>query len=100
MSVLEQKKTAETRQVEGLLKPHFAEVEAYRQNSASIRVRIIDSRFRGKSRTDREAMVLPLLEKLPEATQGDITVLLLLAPEERSSSMMNVEFEDPVQSSL
>ena len=40
--------TEETRQVEQTLRRAFSQVDAYRFNSASIRVRVIDSRFKGK----------------------------------------------------
>ena len=46
----EAKRTDETRQVEEILrKAGFDYVNAYRYNSASIRVRVIDSRFEGLS---------------------------------------------------
>lgn len=45
-------------------------------------------------------MVDPLLEQLPTETQNDITILLLLAPEETHLSMMNLEFEHPTPSKL
>lgn len=77
-----------------------AKVDVYRYNSASIRIRIVDDCFKGKSLVEREEMVLPLIRKLPKKTQSDITVLLLLAPEEVSGSLMNLEFEDPTPSRL
>jgi len=43
-------------------------------------VRLINDRFRRKDRVEREEMVLPLIEQLPEDTQADIMVLLLLTP--------------------
>ena len=44
----EDKRTAETRQVEDVLRRvGFQQVDAYRYNTASIRVRVIDSRFEG-----------------------------------------------------
>ena len=33
--------------------------------------------------------------ELPEETQSDVTILLLLAPEEAGRSLMNLEFENP-----
>ena len=100
MSSVDRKKTDETREIERMLREHFPDVIAYRQNSASIRVRVVDERFRGKSLIDRENMVEPLLATMPEETQIDITILLLLSPEEIGRSMMNIEFEDPVESML
>jgi len=56
------KRTAETRRVEDALRQVFPNTDAYRYNSASIRVRVIDDRFKGKSIEERDAMVEPLLE--------------------------------------
>lgn len=79
----EAKRTEETRLVEDVLKKSgFEEVAAYRYNSASIRVRVIDSRFEGLSIETRDAMVEPHLETLPERTQADIMNLLTFAPSE------------------
>jgi hypothetical protein len=45
-------------------------------------------------------MVEPILAKLPKEVQSEITVLLLLPPEELGKSMMNLEFEHPAYSRL
>lgn len=106
MSDRESKKTPETRRIEQVLKGEFPNVEAYRYNSAAIRVRVIDPRFAGKSIGERDAMVAPLLDRLPEETQGDIMLLLTLTPEEsrpdahNRDSLVNLEFEDPLPSML
>jgi stress-induced morphogen len=102
MSTVSKKKNRETKKIEEVIKPSFpnADVEVYRYNSASIRVRMIDIQFRGKSKAERHDMVAPLLRNLPENTQADITVLLLLSPEELETSPMNVEFEYPSPSRL
>ncbi|HEV7222059.1 MAG TPA: hypothetical protein VGN42_05115 [Pirellulales bacterium] len=96
--------TEETRSVERVLRDVFPSADAYRYNSASIRVRVIDPRFSGKSRDERDGMVEPLLKTLPEATQADIINLLTLAPEETTGSLRtmsaNEEFESPTPSSL
>jgi hypothetical protein len=50
----EEKRTPETRRVENLLRgAGYERVDAYRYNSASIRVRVIDQRFEGMSMPDR-----------------------------------------------
>jgi hypothetical protein len=49
---------------------------------------------------ERERLVLPLIRQLPEDIQADITILLLLAPEEAGKSLMNLEFENPTPSRL
>ena len=102
------KRTAETRMVEELLRgAGFEAVDAYRYNPASIRVRVVDRRFKGKSTAKRDAMVEPHLKKLPERTQGDIISLFTFAPSELqqaektpSELLLNVEFENPSPSML
>jgi hypothetical protein len=94
------KRTAETNRIETTLGKQFAKVEAYRYNSASIRVRVIDESFRSLSKTERERLVEPLLESLPEKTKSDIMILLLLSPDEAETSLMNLEFEHPTPSEL
>src|SRR3954454_693543 len=104
MAGWEEKKTEETRRIESLFRTQFPHTDAYRFNSASIRVRVIDGRFEGKSIAEREAMVLPLLEKLPKKTRDDVLLLLTLAPSEQgtpnSQALMNLEFEQPPLSRL
>jgi stress-induced morphogen len=92
--------TEETTRIEEAIRSEFPDVEAYRYNSASIRVRVIDERFRDKSKAERERMVSSLLNQLPEETQSDITILLLLTPDETKESLMNLEFEHPTPSRL
>src|SRR5882724_4476442 len=104
----EAKRTDETREVEDILrKAGFEQVDAYRYNSASIRVRVIDPRFEGLSPEKRDAMVEPHLEQLPERTQADIMNLFTFAPSELQQSpkslkefMKNTEFDDPSPSML
>ena len=51
------KRIEETRMVEEVLgQGGFDRVDAYRYNSASIRVRVIDRRFEGMPREKRDAM--------------------------------------------
>lgn len=98
----EAKRTAETRMVEDVLRQHFKQADAYRYNSASIRVRVIDPCFDGMSREKRDAMVEQYLDTLPAETQRDIVTLYTFAPSdlERTSTtfreqMLNAEFEAP-----
>jgi hypothetical protein len=97
-------RTDETRAIESLLRSEFAQTDAYRYNSASIRVRVIDPCFQGKSTEQRDTLVEPLLAKLPESTQADIMKLLTLYPGEPEASLQalvaNADFEDPSQSML
>src|SRR5271163_4104666 len=98
----EAKRTDETRMVEDRLKTQFRQVDAYRFNSASIRVRVIDPRFEGMKREQRDAMVEAELDKLPPETQRDIVTLFTFAPSELVQTpktfreyVQNTEFDDP-----
>lgn len=97
-------KTEQTDEVEALLRKEFPGTDAYRYNSASIRVRVIDKRFEGKSDQERDSMVEPFLERLPIEIQADIMNLLTLAPGEEKAplrkSLANLEFEEPSPTSL
>ena len=101
------KQTDETRMVEAHLKPHFEQVDVYRYNLASIRIRVIDRRFEKQSRVNRDSMVEPFLDELPEETQRDIVTLftfapaeLVLSPHTLSECLLNGEFENPTPSNL
>lgn len=77
-----------------------ARIDLYRQNSVSVRVRIIDPDFVGRSRVDRHNEVWTYLDALPEDIQSDLSSLILLTPEETGMSFANFEFDDPVSSIL
>lgn len=104
----EAKRTDETRGVEEILrKAGFEKVDAYRYNSASIRVRVVDTRFEGQSAEKRDATVEPYLDQLPERTQADIVNLFTFAPSELQRTtkalkefLKNTEFDDPSPSML
>jgi hypothetical protein len=99
-------RTEDSRRVEGTLRPEFPRTDAYRYNSASIRVRVIDPRFEGLTNEDRYDLVEPWLDRLPEPILGDIMNLLMLTPEEAGPgqfsrhALSNLEFEDPSPSLL
>lgn len=101
------RKDRETQKIERLLGESFPDFpeeyppEAYRYNPASIRLRLVSPRFKGKNRVEREKMVLPVLKKhLSEETWQDLTLVLLLTPEELGDSLTNLEFKDPTPSPL
>ncbi len=102
------KRTDQTREVERVFRENgFDRADAYRYNSAAIRLRVIDPRFEGLSIAERDSMVDPIFEQLPEETQGDIMTLLTLAPSELIQTpktfrqyALNVEFIDPSPSLL
>ena len=103
----ESKRTPETRWIEDSLLEHFQIVDAYRYNSAVIRVRVIDQEFEGLSREDRDTRVEQYLDQFPLETQRDIITLITFAPSDRDRPpatfkqfMMNAEFEDPSPSML
>jgi hypothetical protein len=72
-----------------------ATIELYRQNSISVRIRIIDPSFQGLEKSDRHLRVWKYLETLPEDLQSDISMVVLLTPAETPRSLANLEFEDP-----
>ncbi len=104
----ENMRTEESRMVEEKLQVEGLErVDAYRYNSASLRVRVVDKRFESLPREKRDEIVEPFIDKLPLATQADIVTLVLLAPSELeqpretiSEFMLNFEFENPSPSML
>lgn len=77
-----------------------AEIEVYRQNSVSVRIRILNAEFAGKSRSQREEEVWAGLNKLPEETLAEISLLLLLTPDEAKNSFASFDFDDPIPSKL
>jgi stress-induced morphogen len=78
-----------------------AAASLYRQNSASIRIRIIDERFARVSKGDRHDQVWDFLaNQLDEDTLQEISVLALLSPKETASSFWNEDFENPQPSQL
>jgi stress-induced morphogen len=91
--------TRETKNIEKLLKQHFPDHPkdyppiAYRYNPVSIRVRLVHKSFDGKSLWDRDQMVLPIIETLPEKTQADLILMLLLSPSEARRRVGYQEFE-------
>ena len=76
------------------------QIDIYRQNSVSIRVRIIDPSFAGHTKADRSEIVWGYFTGLSDDVQSDISTLLLLTPEETTSSFANLEFDDPIPSEL
>jgi stress-induced morphogen len=78
-----------------------AEAALYRQNSASIRLRVIDRRFEGMTKTRRHADVWDFLAaRVPEDTLADVSLVLTVSPNELRNSFANFEFESPIPSHL
>jgi len=77
-----------------------AQIDLYRQNPVSVRIRIIDPAFRGQGKPQRSQQAWRYLVQLPEEVQSDISTVLLLTPDETKMSFANFEFDDPVPSKL
>ncbi len=77
-----------------------AQIDLYRQNSVSVRVRIIDPAFAGQNKIERSKEAWKYLNSLPDEVQSDLSTVILLTPEETKRSFANFEFEDPIPSSL
>ena len=94
------------KQIRSLLQKEYlanhpeADVDVYRYNSASIRIRIVDPGFADLDLVERDDAIWRILKALPDQVRSEITLLLLLAPGEREKSLMNREFEDPTPSRL
>jgi hypothetical protein len=93
------RQTRETRMIEQVLNEHFPDCPpeyppaAYRYNPASIRIRIVNNRFKGRSLGERDDMVLPIIHTLPKKTQADILLMLLFTPDEAQESVATEIFE-------
>jgi hypothetical protein len=77
-----------------------AQIEGRRHSPVSIRLRIIDPDFHGRDRLEREPEIWTLLQRLPEEVFVNITMLVLLTPEEAEKSYASQEFEHPIPSRL
>ncbi len=77
-----------------------SQIDLYRYNPVSVRVRIIDPHFKKFDKVDQYEIVWRYLNELSEETQSDISTLILLAPDETKKSYSNLEFEDPLPSIL
>ena len=75
-----------------------AQIQGRRHNPVSIRLRIIDPDFQTLDRIEREPEIWQLLRKLPEEVFVNITMLLLLTPEEAEHSLASQEFDHPIPS--
>lgn len=105
-------RTEESCIVETVLKEaSFHQVDAYRYNPGSIRVRVIDPRFANLPEDERADLVEPHLKRVPEDIRRKIIMLLAFAPEELEFQshptttnwkylFLNEEFENPSPSLL
>jgi len=77
-----------------------SKIDLYRRNPVSVRVRIIDPEFEGRSKVERSDTVWKYLKSLTDECQSDISMIVLLTPAETQKSFSNLEFEDPIPSVL
>jgi len=72
-----------------------ARIDLYRQDPVSVRVRVIDAAFSGLGKAERSRLIWRrYLGGLSDDAQSDISTMTLLAPEEISRSVANLDFED------
>ncbi len=77
-----------------------AKTKSYRYSSGSIRIRIIDPRFDGLSRIERNDDFWEYMQELSDESHSQISMIVLVAPAEVESSPANYEFEHPSPSTL
>lgn len=96
------KQNVETATVEDELGRGGFYADAYRHNPASIRVRVVDPRFDGKSYQQCITLINPWLANLPDETQRDIIAVFPMTPAQLLSDngqWMNGRFEDDTDGS-
>jgi hypothetical protein len=74
-----------------------AVIDLYRQSPVSVRIRVIEPSFSKLSRVERSILTWRYLDHLPDEAHGDISSMILLAPNETKTSFANYEFEEPVE---
>jgi hypothetical protein len=72
-----------------------AKVEVQRRNNAIVNIRVIDPDFHTTPRHERDGLVWPLLEPLPEEVLTQLYLLILLTPQEAKTSVASFEFDHP-----
>lgn len=78
-----------------------ARLDIYRKIPGhSIRVRVVHPRFTDQLIDDRDRMTSGLLRDVPDEIDQDITLVLLLGPEELEGDFGNAEFDRPASSYL
>jgi stress-induced morphogen len=82
------------------LKPYLAEhrratVDMYRRSRFALRIRIIDPDFAGLDRVDRDELIREYIKSVPDEVMDELSMLLLLTPDEVEQSIANFDFENP-----
>jgi len=75
-----------------------AKIAICRQNSACVRIRIIDPVFAKMRMAERNDYGWTYLDRLSEEAQSEVSLFLLLTPPEVKKDFANIEFEDPTPS--
>jgi hypothetical protein len=104
-SVRKELRPEEWERLNAVLRPFLAEypeadVDAYRRNLHSMRIRVVHPVFKNMDRVNRDEFMWKYLDKLPKRLHQDITMLLVLSPDEQDKSFMNHDYENPLPSSL
>ena len=73
-----------------------AVVEVYRRDPYSILARIIDPDFDGFDWVERHNLIWGLLENLPEDLLSQMSLLVLVTPDEMGDTGSSLEFDDPL----
>src|SRR5689334_13282068 len=77
-----------------------ADISLYRHGKYSVRIRIVDQEFAGKSKSQRHRDAWPYLAEMSEDTLSDLSTLVLLTPDEKPNSIASLEFDDPVPAAI
>lgn len=72
----------------------LAQIDLYRLDEHSIRVRIIDPDFEGKPLAWRHQHTWTYLDALDDSTQSELSSLTLLTPAERGTSLSSMRFDE------
>lgn len=81
--------------------PTTPEQVVYRYNPVALRVRVVTDRFAGKSTAERDEMVSQALKGVPPEVTEDITIQLMLTPDETGQlSLVQREFDHPTDSNF
>ena len=107
MAIVSKRIDAQTRRIYSVLKAAYPDLSddesdvVYKSNRYSIRVRVIDANFDEKSLGQRHSEVKRVLSGLAAEDVENITMLMMLSPEEAAiPDLMNLEFDDPSRSQL
>jgi hypothetical protein len=70
-----------------------AEIDVYRYSPVSIRIRVVDPDYQTLSRSERSKLFWPILRRLPEDPLSEVSLVLLIPPEEKETSPVSREFD-------